>query len=249
MDFILKDTYIQKVIRAVFGLDMEEHLGTSCSTNCKPLRPTDIVPSEDAAKEIFHLFSVILTFVNLVLCHTCSLICQSVIFYRFFHSGSQGSWCLSLAVYEGGGRVHPGQVTSPSQGNTQTTMHTLIHTPKGNLERLINLTGISLDCGRKPEYPVRTHACTGRTCKVHAERIKPRTFLQQGTVQFNLYLLYLIGDGVKAVNKPKYCKESTCVCRCVEGVTENITQTQSLYNITSNNPKKNDATNYFCKFV
>ncbi|MED6281260.1 hypothetical protein CHARACLAT_019434, partial [Characodon lateralis] len=34
----------------------------------------------------------------------------------------------------------------------QTTTHTLIHTPKGNLERPINLTGISLDCGSKPEY-------------------------------------------------------------------------------------------------
>ncbi|MEQ2249796.1 hypothetical protein ILYODFUR_033090 [Ilyodon furcidens] len=64
----------------------------------------------------------------------------------------------------------PGQVTSPSQGNTQTTTHTLIHTPKGNLELPINLTGMSLDCGRKPEYPVRTHACMGRTCKLHAER-------------------------------------------------------------------------------
>ncbi|MED6233454.1 hypothetical protein ATANTOWER_012025 [Ataeniobius toweri] len=51
------------------------------------------------------------------------------------------------------GRVHPGQVASPSQGNTQTTKHTLIQTPKGNLERPINLTGMSLDCGRKPEYP------------------------------------------------------------------------------------------------
>ncbi|MEQ2250257.1 hypothetical protein ILYODFUR_038081 [Ilyodon furcidens] len=68
------------------------------------------------------------------------------------------------------GRVHPGQVASPSQGNTQTTTHTLIHTPKGNLELPINLTGMSLDCGRKPEYLVRTHACTGRTCKLHAER-------------------------------------------------------------------------------
>ncbi|MEQ2272201.1 hypothetical protein XENORESO_016476 [Xenotaenia resolanae] len=67
-------------------------------------------------------------------------------------------------------RGHPGQVASPSQGNTQTTKHTFIHTPKGNLERPINLTGMSLDCGRKPEYPVRTHACTGRTCKLHAER-------------------------------------------------------------------------------
>ncbi|MED6232784.1 hypothetical protein ATANTOWER_002422, partial [Ataeniobius toweri] len=67
------------------------------------------------------------------------------------------------------GGVHPGQVTSPSQGNTQTTKHTLI-TPKGNLERSINLTGMSLDCGRKLEYLVRTHACTGRACKLNAER-------------------------------------------------------------------------------
>ncbi|MED6251332.1 hypothetical protein ATANTOWER_028610, partial [Ataeniobius toweri] len=41
------------------------------------------------------------------------------------------------------------------QCNTQTTMHTLIHTPKGNLERPINLNGMSLDCGRKSEYPQR----------------------------------------------------------------------------------------------
>ncbi|MEQ2193993.1 hypothetical protein XENOCAPTIV_020348 [Xenoophorus captivus] len=50
-----------------------------------------------------------------------------------------------------GGRGHPGQIASPSQGNTQTTKHTLIHTSKGNLERPINLTGMSLDCGRKLE--------------------------------------------------------------------------------------------------
>ncbi|MEQ2296220.1 hypothetical protein AMECASPLE_022704 [Ameca splendens] len=41
------------------------------------------------------------------------------------------------------GGVHPGQVTSPSQGNTQEM---------------------------KPEYPESTHACTGRTCKSHANR-------------------------------------------------------------------------------
>ncbi|MEQ2243287.1 hypothetical protein ILYODFUR_005529, partial [Ilyodon furcidens] len=90
---------------------------------------------------------------------------------------------ISSSLWARGG-VHPGQVTSPSQGNTQTAMHTLIHTPKGNLELPINLTGMFLDCGRKPEYPVRTHACTGRTCKLHAERpqlgIEPRTFLLQG---------------------------------------------------------------------
>ncbi len=31
------------------------------------------------------------------------------------------------------------------------------------------LTCMCLDCGRKPEYPERTHADTGRTCKLHTE--------------------------------------------------------------------------------
>ncbi|MEQ2225524.1 hypothetical protein ILYODFUR_018356 [Ilyodon furcidens] len=48
--------------------------------------------------------------------------------------------------------------------------HTGIHTPKGNLERPINLRAMFLDCGRKPEYLVRTHACTERTCKLYTER-------------------------------------------------------------------------------
>ncbi|MEQ2295330.1 hypothetical protein AMECASPLE_013014, partial [Ameca splendens] len=43
-------------------------------------------------------------------------------------------------------------------------------TPKGNLEKPINLTVVFLDCGRKLEFPERTHTCTGRTCKLHAER-------------------------------------------------------------------------------
>jgi len=38
-----------------------------------------------------------------------------------------------------------------------------------------------LDGGRKPEYPERTHAYTGRTCRLHTERpqvgIEPGTFL------------------------------------------------------------------------
>ncbi|TWW80952.1 hypothetical protein D4764_01G0007670 [Takifugu flavidus] len=44
---------------------------------------------------------------------------------------------------------------------------------------------MSLDCGRTPEYPERTHAGTGRTCKLHTESpqpqsqpgIEPRAFL------------------------------------------------------------------------
>ncbi|MEQ2297242.1 hypothetical protein AMECASPLE_032787 [Ameca splendens] len=51
-------------------------------------------------------------------------------------------------------------------------------TPKGNLERPINLIGRSLDCGRKPEYTVRTHACTGRASKLHAERLQDESRTQ-----------------------------------------------------------------------
>ncbi|MEQ2229599.1 hypothetical protein ILYODFUR_020500 [Ilyodon furcidens] len=43
---------------------------------------------------------------------------------------------ISSSLWAKGG-VHPGQVASPSQGITHTTMHTLIHTPKGNF-RLTN---------------------------------------------------------------------------------------------------------------
>ena len=56
---------------------------------------------------------------------------------------------------------------------------TLTFTPTGNLESTINLTCMSLDCGRKPEYPEKTHANTGRTCKLHTEgpqvRFEPAT--------------------------------------------------------------------------
>ncbi|MEQ2177000.1 hypothetical protein GOODEAATRI_034061 [Goodea atripinnis] len=85
--------------------------------------------------------------------------------YHFFHSGSRGSWCLSPAVYGG----EAGFTLDRSPVHHRAT-HKQPHTPKENLERPINLTGMCLDCGRKLEYPVRTHACTGRTCKLHAER-------------------------------------------------------------------------------
>ncbi|MEQ2308202.1 hypothetical protein AMECASPLE_025811 [Ameca splendens] len=96
---------------------------------------------------------------------------QSVIFYTAYSIVGHSELVPISSTLRAGSGVHPGQVTSPSQCNTQTTMHTFIHTPKGNLERPIKLTGMFLDCGRKPEYPERTHACTGRTCKLHAERL------------------------------------------------------------------------------
>ncbi|MEQ2250358.1 hypothetical protein ILYODFUR_039179, partial [Ilyodon furcidens] len=52
-------------------------------------------------------------------------------------------------------------------------------TLNSNLERPIYLTVMFLDYGRKPEYTVRrTHACTGRTCKLHAERFSARSRTQ-----------------------------------------------------------------------
>ncbi|KAK3542220.1 hypothetical protein QTP86_018473 [Hemibagrus guttatus] len=49
------------------------------------------------------------------------------------------------------GRIHPGWSADPSQG---THIHTLIHSH--SLETLINLQCMSLDRGRKPEYPEET---------------------------------------------------------------------------------------------
>jgi len=37
-----------------------------------------------------------------------------------------------------------------------------------------------LDCGMKLKYPERTHAYTGRTCKLHTER--PQLGLEPGTL-------------------------------------------------------------------
>jgi len=50
--------------------------------------------------------------------------------------------------------------------------HSATFTPTVNLESPMNLTPfcMSLDCGRKPENPERTHAYTGRTCKLHTDR-------------------------------------------------------------------------------
>ncbi|MEQ2230541.1 hypothetical protein ILYODFUR_030397 [Ilyodon furcidens] len=91
---------------------------------------------------------------------------HSCIFYTassIVGHGGVGAYQNSMV----GGRVHPGQVTSPPQGNTEThrtnnNAHTV--TPKGNLERPVNLRVMFLDCGRNPE---RTHACMGRTCKLN----------------------------------------------------------------------------------
>ena len=62
-----------------------------------------------------------------------------------------------------------------NETNNHAHSHSLLRTI---LESPINLTCLFLDGGRKPEYPERTHAYTGRTCKLHKER--PQVGIEPG---------------------------------------------------------------------
>jgi len=66
------------------------------------------------------------------------------------------------------------------QTTTHTHTHTHTHTLRDNLQSPINLTCTFLDGGRKPEYPERTHAYTGRARKLHTER--PQVGIEPGTL-------------------------------------------------------------------
>jgi len=75
--------------------------------------------------------------------------------------GVTGRWSRSQLTL-GEGRLHPGEVASPSQGTYRDTQpFTLTFTLMGNLELHA--------FGRKLENPLGTHAATGRTCKLHKE--------------------------------------------------------------------------------
>lgn len=52
------------------------------------------------------------------------------------------------------------EVTSPSQGDRHP--HALTFTPRANLELLISLTSLLLNCGRKPEHPEEIQTATER---------------------------------------------------------------------------------------
>jgi len=70
------------------------------------------------------------------------------------------------------------------------------------------------DGGRKPEYPEKTHAYLGRTCKLHTERtqpgFEPRTVLLRGkfaslcslklqSIQYNCIHLTLLSNSAKFI--------------------------------------------------
>ncbi|KAK3566066.1 hypothetical protein QTP86_025235 [Hemibagrus guttatus] len=90
------------------------------------------------------------------------------------------------------GRIHPGRSANPSQGaHTHTQSHTT-----DNLEMPINLPCMSLDWGRKPEYPEETPEARGEyansTHTVEAG-IEPPTLEDQAGIPLATKLCYAIG--------------------------------------------------------
>uniref|UniRef100_A0A3Q2YKZ5 Uncharacterized protein n=1 Tax=Hippocampus comes TaxID=109280 RepID=A0A3Q2YKZ5_HIPCM len=70
-------------------------------------------------------------------------------------------------------------VTVPTVGFNVETLETdrrneqpsaLTLTPRDNLGCSISLPCMILECGRKPQYPEKTHAGPRRTCKLHTGR-------------------------------------------------------------------------------
>ncbi|KAK3547783.1 hypothetical protein QTP86_029933 [Hemibagrus guttatus] len=81
---------------------------------------------------------------------------HSFIIYRLFDLSSGHREPVPISGVIGHqGRIHPGRSANPSQGT-----HTHSHTTD-NLEMPINLECMSLDQGRKPEYPEETPEAQG----------------------------------------------------------------------------------------
>ncbi len=84
-------------------------------------------------------------------------------------------------------------------GPTYRERQPLTFTPPGNLDSPGNLICMSLDCGRKSEYLGKTHAGTGRTCKLHTEGpqsasgFKPRNLLLWGNSAYSPYFQQTYG--------------------------------------------------------
>ncbi len=114
--------------------------------------------------------------------HSALLVCIEV-----FHPSITYT-CSSFRGSRGEAR---GWVRQWITGMTQRDRHPflLTFTPMGNLGWPVNLTCMSLVCGKKPEHPVETHAGMGRTCKLHTER-------PQLHDRFQPWTLLLWGDSV-----------------------------------------------------
>uniref|UniRef100_A0A3Q2Y4Y8 RING-type domain-containing protein n=1 Tax=Hippocampus comes TaxID=109280 RepID=A0A3Q2Y4Y8_HIPCM len=85
------------------------------------------------------------------------------------------------------------QPNQPIAGHTETNNQI---TPRENFECSVSLPCMCLECGRKPEYPEKTHAGTERTCKLHTGR--PELELYLCTVRHttsSLFIYLFTNDG------------------------------------------------------
>ncbi|MEQ2163812.1 hypothetical protein GOODEAATRI_034275 [Goodea atripinnis] len=76
------------------------------------------------------------------------------------------------------GGVQPGQVATHP------------FTPKGNLERPVNLTVMFVDCGRRLKYPERTHRCA-TNCAIVQPVLKPMNESTMWNKQNNAGFLWI----------------------------------------------------------
>ena len=96
--------------------------------------------------------------------------------YHFSFESHRGSWSQSqLTLGERRGSPWTGRqcFTGPTYRDKQP--FTLTFTPTVNLESPMNLTltCMSLDCGRKPEYPDKSHADMEWTCNTEKPHSEP----------------------------------------------------------------------------
>ena len=116
-------------------------------------------------------------------------------------------------------------ITGPHRDKQQCTL-----APRDGLESRINPTCMCLDAGRKLKYPERTHACTGRTCKLHKGRpplgFEPETLLlwgdgdnHQGTLNVFTAIIKLEVPPMRKsyVHRKGKSFHSIFMCKCICG--------------------------------
>jgi len=109
---------------------------------------------------------------------------------RFPYPFTHGVCSLSQLLLLERGRVDPGQVAHPSQGQQKNKAYTLTFTPRVNLDSSVILT-----CTWELAGVPNVHPACRRTCKLLTER--PQQRFEPGT-------LFLSGDSVNHHFSPKH---------------------------------------------
>ena len=119
--------------------------------------------------------------INKECCRTLAMHHVYYLNYPFIFNGSQGGGVYPSCHWaRDGGTPWTGcqSFTGPHRDKQQWTLPL---TPMLNLESLINLTCMFLDCGRKPEPPERTNTCTQK-----GPSSSPELVLQMNHYSFQL---------------------------------------------------------------